>query len=638
MPPYHGWLAIKDRNNKVYEVFNHARLAGYLSKPQFPINGLDPCSILDLGGCANYANFPTCLTPNWVANGALSANAAAISPALPAGIQTGDLLLLYLNTSNQAITIPTPAGGTWTQVPNTGVGTGTAGAAGSVRGTVFWSIYNGTQTAPTTSDSGAWQVGFIAAYRNAHPTAPINASVGSAAAVGAGTSYTHAGLSSTRENSLVVRAAFDGWANASTTRYGGWFVERFDNGNASFGGIGLVDAPQDMASVPSITVTKNTAMTNISQVTIAIAPREWISQTYTSPATDPAPWYNSAYPESANALGFMLEEWTGLDDQHVTRTSTPWGGYGGGTVLGPASSGGRTMAINLMLFGTTEESVDYLFRWLGSTLNAVCSSCETDTILIRRYCGSTATPEAGLAEMRNVGIQRGLGWESDITPWGNCQIRRASVILQAGDPCMYLPEAQPTVTASTITNLNTCFGDVDVNLDPNRAICRPTCSELETTCRSTYSWQVAPMAAIAPIVVFDNATNQYAFPFRAIVYADPNVVGPSNPCGLEILGEIYVRALPPWSTMIWDVAGREVRYRDHNTGGEVATSTYLEPNDPPNRRYFAQSCATAHLVVEPATLCVDDLGSNNFETGGLTFASPTFPTVTVTTQERVSCA
>lgn len=444
-------------------------------------------------------------------------------------------------------------------------------------------------------------------------------------------------MTATKKNSLIVRAGFDGWANASTTRYSNWFVERFDNGNASFGGIGLVDGPQDMASVPAVTVTKDTAMTNISQVTIALAAKEWTALTFTSPATDPAPWYNSAYPESANALGFMLEEWTGLDDRHVVRATTPWGGYGGGTNLGPVSAGGRTMAINMMLFGTTEESVDYLFRWLGGVLNSVCASCDTDTVLIRRYCGSTATPEAGIAEMRKVGMTRGLGWESDITPWGNCQIRRASVILEAGDPCLYLPEAYPTVTASAITNLNACFADVDVDLNPDRAICRPSCSELETTCRSTWTWQVAPMAAIAPIVVFDNPTNQHAFPYRAIVYADPNQAGASNPCGLEILGEIYVRALPPWSTLVWDVAGREVRYRDHNIGYEVPTATYLEPNDPPNRRFFAQGCAQAHLVVEPATLCVDDLGSNVYESGGLSFTSPTFPSVTVTTQERVSC-
>jgi hypothetical protein len=633
-------LAIKDRHDKVYEVINHARLAAYLSKPQFAINYLDSCSVLADGGCANYSSFPVCATPTWVANGAIAANAAAITPALPAGIQTNDILLLFVNTSNQAVTIPTPAGGTWTQVPNTGVGTGTAGAAGSVRGTVFWSRYNGTQTAPTTSDSGAWQVGFIAAYRGAVTTGdPINASVGSAAAVGAGTTYTHAGLTATKQNSLIIRAGFDGWANASTTRYSNWFVERFDNGNASFGGLGVADAPQDMASVPAVTVTKNTAMTNIAQATIALAPQEWTTKTYAAPATDPAPWYNAAYPESANALGFMIEEWTGLDDKHVTRTSTQWGSWGGGTNLGPVSSGGRAMAINMMLFGTTEESVDYLFRWLGGVLNSVCAACETDTILIRRYCGSTATPEAGIAEMRRVGITRGLGWESDITPWGNCQIRRASVLLEAGDPCMYLPESSGVVTTSTvIANLNTCFADVDVDVDAARGICRPSCSELETSCRSTYTWTSTPMAAIAPIIVFDNAASQHAYPFRAVVYADPNNVGASNPCGLEVLGQIYVRALPPWSTMIWDVAGREIRYSDHTTGGPVTSSAYIEANDPPNRRFFAQGCAQAHLVVEPATLCATDLGSNTFEAGGITFVNPTFPTVTITTQERVSCA
>lgn len=638
--PYHGWLYIKDRFGSVYEVINHARTSAYLSNPALAFNGISICDIIDLGGCATYALQPRCATPTWVANGAVSANAAAITPALPAGIQTNDILLLFLNTSNQAITIPTPAGGTWTQVANTGAGTGTGGSAGSVRGTVFWSRYNGTQTAPTTSDSGAWQVGFIAAFRGCVTTGdPINGSVGSAAAIGAGTTYSHAGVPTTKVNNLIVRAGFDGWANASTTRYSDWFVERFDNGNASFGGIGMATQPQDALAASAITVTKNTAMTNIAQATIALAPVEWASLAFSTPSVDGAPWYNAAYPESADALGFFIEEWTGLDDAHVKRPSTTWGGMGGGAGLGSVSADGRTMSINLLLFGRTEDAVEYLFRWLASVMTGVCQTCVTDSILIRRFCGSTADPNKGLAELRRVGLISGLKWESE--PFGRaaCYLRRASFTLMAGDPCMYLPDTDVAADVSDyVASLHTCFSGTST-VAADREFCRPSCSELDlATCRSSYKFTVDPLGVAAPIVTWHNNMSQYSFPFRAIVYADPGGIGTTpNPCGLPILGELYVRPLPPSTTLRWDVAGRTVDVRDPGTGGFTSGWAYTEANDPPRRRFFAVPCGTAHLVMEPGTVCITNPSGTTWTNGDLTFNPPTFPTVDIRLQERVSC-
>lgn len=658
--PYHGWLAIRDRTGRAYEVFNHARLAKYLQSFGSAINGLDPCSILDLGGCANYSYFPDCTVdvgyldlPGTSGNYASTPDAAALditgdlsiaaliapddwTPATSSMIVTKDgtgandhSYSLRLLGSGALNLVWSPDGTTASQISVASTANLSALANGAkkwVGATLdvvnganrvlkFWQSDNGvnwTQLGATITTAGTTSIGAGAAALM----------IG---AFGAGTSNLLGG------NYYYVRVA--NGIGSNTDPIQGTTAFLFDGAKNLDG---LATGATSFTASSGQTVTVNRSGTPSSAV-VASTYGTWVAKTYVSPTADPAPWYNAAYPESANAYGFMLEEWTGLDDTHITRSSTPWGGYGGGTLLGAASATGRTMAINMMLFGASEEAVDYLFRWLGSTFNAVCATCDTDTMLIRRYCGSTANPEAGVAELRRVGVNRGLSWESDIADWGNCQIRRASIILEAGDPCMYLPEAAPTVTSSTITNLNACFNDVDVTVNAARSICRPTCSELETTCRSTYSWTVTPMAAVGPIIVFDNPASQLSYPFRATVYADPNAVGASNPCGLEIIGQIYVRALPPWSTMTWDVAGREVRYRDASTGGDVATSTYLEPNDPPNRRYFAQGCAQAHLVVEPATLCATSLGSNQWETGGVTFSSPVFPTVTITTQERISC-
>ena len=52
------------------------------------------------------------------------------TPALPSGLQTNDILLLFLETANQTISVSNQNGGTWTQVTNSPQGTGTAGALG----------------------------------------------------------------------------------------------------------------------------------------------------------------------------------------------------------------------------------------------------------------------------------------------------------------------------------------------------------------------------------------------------------------------------------------------------------------------------------------------------------------------------
>ena len=364
---------------------------------------------------------------------------------------------------------------------------------------------------------------------------------------------------------------------------------------------------------------------------------DWGTIDFTTPTADPAPWYNSGYPESADALGFFIEEWSGLDAGHVARSSTTWGGQGGGSSLGVSGSAGRVMSLNLLLFGRTEEAVQYLFDWLSSTFTGVCNTCASDSLLIRRFCGSTENPTKGIAELRNVGQTRGLKWESEPSGRANCMIRRASIVLEAGDPCMYLPDTERDVHEDDAdADLADCFGDV--NMDDEREFCRPSCSELALPCRTSRTFEVNPMAALAPVITWDNESDAYTYPFRAHVYYDPNEIGTTpNPCGLEILGEVYVRAMPPWSTLVWDVTGRRIQYRDVTTGGLTSGQAFIEANDTPNRRYFALPCGVAHLVMEPSSMCATDEGGGVWSLGGITFDPPTFPDVHITLQERVNC-
>ncbi|MHB9070793.1 MAG: hypothetical protein ACYC54_10560 [Sedimentisphaerales bacterium] len=187
----------------------------------------------------------TTTPPTFVAAGAVASGTGAIAPVLPAGIATNDILLLFIETANQAITIPAPNGGTWIAVTNSPQGTGTAGSTIATRLTVFWSRYNGTQGNPTTSDSGDHQAGRIIAIRGAAASGnPWDVTAGGVEAV-ADTSGSIPGATTTVGNTLVVTAIatalpdststtnFSAWTNANQTS----ITERVDNAqNAGNGG------------------------------------------------------------------------------------------------------------------------------------------------------------------------------------------------------------------------------------------------------------------------------------------------------------------------------------------------------------------------------------------------------------------
>ncbi len=186
-------------------------------------------------------------TPTYVAAGSVASGTGAITPALPSGIAEDDILLLFLETANQAISISDSKGGTWTAVTNSPQGTGTAAGATATRLTVFWSRYNGTQTAPTTSDSGDHQLGRMIAIRGATTSGnPWDVTAGGVEAT-MDTSGSIAGATTTVDKTLVVTAIatshpdasstakFSAWTNANLTSV----TERTDNSVTAGNGGGL---------------------------------------------------------------------------------------------------------------------------------------------------------------------------------------------------------------------------------------------------------------------------------------------------------------------------------------------------------------------------------------------------------------
>lgn len=84
-----------------------------------------------------------------------------VFPAWPVGVQEGDLILLPVQTANQAVA--TPAG--FAIVADSPQGIGTGGAAGATRLSLFWARWTPTLALPTITDPGDHAIAELLAAR-----------------------------------------------------------------------------------------------------------------------------------------------------------------------------------------------------------------------------------------------------------------------------------------------------------------------------------------------------------------------------------------------------------------------------------------------------------------------------------------
>jgi len=225
-------------------------------------------------------NVPSGTPPTYVASGAAASGTGTIAPALPAGLQTNDILLLFVETANQAVSVSNQNGGTWAAV-NTPGGTGTAGGSDGARLTTFWSRYNGSQGAPTVSDSGDHQLARIIAIRGAAAAGnPWNVATNSDVDTFTDTGAWILGGTTTVDNTLVVVASagatpdadgtanFSAWTNGNLTN----LTERVDNttSQGNGGSLGIATGVKDFAGDYGVTTALHATAGKKGLISIAI--------------------------------------------------------------------------------------------------------------------------------------------------------------------------------------------------------------------------------------------------------------------------------------------------------------------------------------------------------------------------------
>lgn len=254
--------------------------------------------------------------PTFVNVGTSQSAATAITPGMPASVLANDILLLFIETADQAITV---SGGTetWTEVTGSPVS-----VAGLTRLTVFWArASQDAPTSPTTSDSGDHQTGRIMAVRGCVTSGnPWDVTSTGTEAV-SDTSGSITGLTTTVQDCLVVAAmAVDAPTANGTTNFSAWantdlanVTERIDNTSNQGNGGGIGAATGDRA-VPGTVGATTVTLANAAQkafMTIALKPAEPVSTSgYTEIRTYANPSAGAAFSTTVTA-GQVWKVWGG---------------------------------------------------------------------------------------------------------------------------------------------------------------------------------------------------------------------------------------------------------------------------------------------------------------------------------------
>lgn len=117
--------------------------------------------------------------------------------------------------------------------------------------------------------------------------------------------------------------------------------------------------------------------------------------TYSTPSNDLAPWYDPAYPESADAAGVWIESISGFD-KLGSRDITP---TVDGSIASRRNLSPKTLTVTAWLGGSTCCSTQYLYRWLQSKLmERDCNTGEEVSQLSLYDCCPTDSQVSGLTD------------------------------------------------------------------------------------------------------------------------------------------------------------------------------------------------------------------------------------------------
>jgi hypothetical protein len=273
-------------------------------------------------------------------------------------------------------------------------------------------------------------------------------------------------------------------------------------------------------------------------------------QCFVSPEADPAPWYDSTVPESADFLGVLIKDVRPWFDGQASRNVTPRISGLGGASIGPLHPTPRTLSTPATLIASSCGGIEYGRRWLQQRLSGLCDPCALSVARIRSFCPDPDGMDdtAGEWFVYEVGLISGM--QDNLQPDafgaatfeggddGCCDFVEGTLVLNAGNPYLYKREV---VCATGSLNPEGCSDD-----------CLDFCHWLQDAPPAVECAVTPPTIGILGTIITVEAGNG----LHELTLETLGVCGDPS----TLIGSIGIPYLPAGSTFVVDSALQTITY------------------------------------------------------------------------------
>lgn len=302
----------------------------------------------------------------------------------------------------------------------------------------------------------------------------------------------------------------------------------------------------------------------------------WARTTYTNPATDQAPWVDADIPESAQFLGFMIEDVV-QDALSARNITTRLSSSGGGT-LGPVRNKERRFDFTVLMFACNEPAMEYGFRYLTDALMAPgcddgCTLCNAE---YRESCypvdGSPASLDRGRWILKNVGAVVGPVWGDNPLSGSACNIRRVTFSMVSELPWKF---KCPKVLCNNVALAGYPSDGVDC-VNWSDILCgqqEVSCSASETLIIGETGLIIEVQAGNVDLQHIEIAIRPDPYGYECNKGTRPAGYVRTEPCDL-----IYLPAIPANSRLVYDTAIEKIMVVLPG-GGEVDGTIFVATSE-----------------------------------------------------------
>lgn len=294
--------------------------------------------------------------------------------------------------------------------------------------------------------------------------------------------------------------------------------------------------------------------------------------TYTTPASDQAPWVDGDIAESSQFLGFVINDVT--VNAVTSRSITTRVSSSGGGVVGPRRNKERRFDFTVLMFACNESAMEYGFRFLTDALGSPgcddgCTLCDGE---YRDSCptvdGSLSSLDKGRWILKNVAAVEGPTYEKPPVEGMQCNVRMVKFSLVSEypwkfkcpvDECIDEPLATFPGWAGGCTNAEEFFCEQQYAY----------CSVSEPLIIGETGLVIKIKAGSVPLQHIDIAITPDKFGYECNVGDRPAGYVPLTPCD-----QIQIPIIPAGSTLIYDTSIESVTL-ELPGGGVVDGTPYI---------------------------------------------------------------